>query len=57
MTNFVRYGIPEKYVGASTDDKPTSVPPGSTCFEYDTGDTYITYDDGTHWVLYEGGLS
>lgn len=39
-----------KYIGASTDDKPTSVPIGSTFFEYDTGDLYICYD-GTNWAV------
>lgn len=51
MANFTRMGIPEHYVGASTDTKPTGVPPGSKCYEHDTGDTYITYD-GTNWVAY-----
>ncbi len=38
-----------KYLGASTDSKPTSVPVGSTFYEYNTGDTYISYD-GTNWA-------
>ena len=37
------------YIGLSTDTKPTSVPIGSTFFEYNSRDTYITYD-GTNWV-------
>jgi len=45
---------PERFVGASTDTKSTdgstSVRPGATWFEYDTGDMYITYD-GTNWVV------
>ena len=39
------------YIGASTDTKPTSVPIGSTFYEYDTRVDYITYD-GTNWVVY-----
>lgn len=40
----------QRYVGLSTDTKPTSVPVGSTFLEYDTSALYITYD-GTLWVL------
>ena len=44
---------PERFVGASTDTKPTdgatSVRPGATFLEYDTGVWFITYD-GTNWV-------
>lgn len=47
------------YIGASSDTKPTvdshsGLPApqiGSTCFEYDTGQSYITYD-GTNWLPY-----
>jgi hypothetical protein len=48
-----------RYIGASTDTKPTidapaglssPLPIGSTFFEYDTGLMYIIYD-GTNWVL------
>lgn len=38
----------QRFIGASTDTKPTSVAIGSTFLEYDTSDTYITYD-GTNW--------
>ncbi len=38
-----------KYIGLSSDTKPTSVPVGSEFFETDTGDTYITYN-GTNWI-------
>lgn len=47
-----------RYIGASTDTKPTTivskgttseVPIGSTFYEYDTELLYITYD-GTNWV-------
>ncbi len=37
-----------RYIGASSDTKPTSVPVGSTFYEYDTKLNYITYD-GTNW--------
>jgi hypothetical protein len=40
-----------RYVGLSTDDKPTGVRPGSRFLEYNTGTSYITYD-GTNWVVY-----
>ena len=39
----------KRYVGLSTDSKPTGVPVGSTFFEYDSHVTYITYD-GTNWI-------
>jgi len=42
---------PEKYIGYSTDDKPTKVRDGATFLEYDTGDLYITYNGGTNWTL------
>ena len=38
-----------KFIGLSTDTKPTGVPVSSTFYEYDTGDLYITYD-GTNWL-------
>jgi len=47
-----------RYIGASTDTKPTTegssdklvaLPIGSTFYEYDTGLMYITYD-GTSWA-------
>lgn len=38
-----------RYVGASTDVKPTSVLPGSEFLEYDTDAHFVTYD-GTNWV-------
>jgi hypothetical protein len=43
----------QRFVGLSTDTKPTSVPCGSTFFEYDTQALYITPDDGTTWTLKE----
>ncbi len=41
-----------RYIGLSTDAKPTGVDVGSTFWEYDTGKTYATYD-GTNWALYQ----
>ena len=49
MADFVKQTIPNKYIGLSTDTKPTGVAVGSKCLEYNTGLTYITYD-GTNWV-------
>lgn len=48
---------PRKYIGLSTDTKPTeasnsAVREGSTFYEYDTNLLYITHD-GTSWVLKE----
>ena len=44
----------EKYIGASTDTKPTAALNNThvmaTFYEYDTGLLYITYD-GTNWVV------
>jgi len=51
MADFVAFAIPNRYIGASTDTKPTGVGIGSVCYEYDTGKEYITYD-GTNWVQY-----
>ena len=54
----IQLGSPgRKYIGASTDTKPTVAAPqgggipsaGSTYYAYDTGILYITYD-GTNWV-------
>ncbi len=48
-----RITAPEKFIGASTDTKPTDgatpVRPGATFYEQDTGLWFITYD-GTNWV-------
>lgn len=39
----------KKFVGLSTDTKPTTgIPAGSTFYEYDTGVLFICYD-GTNW--------
>ena len=46
----------KRWTGLSSDTKPTAasttVPIGSTFYEYDTNLTYITYD-GTNWVKYK----
>lgn len=64
MTVIQRSFQTEKYIGASTDTKPTEAANGThplaTFYEYDTGLLYITYD-GTNWVVKdigggEGGL-
>ena len=39
----------QRWIGLSTDTKPTGVPVGSTFLEYDSHDLYITYD-GTNWI-------
>lgn len=41
----------QRFIGVSTDTKPTSVRPGSTFYAYDTGVLYTTYDDGSNWVV------
>ena len=42
----------QRFVGLSTDTKPTGVSAGSTFVEYDSHETHITYD-GTNWVKYK----
>ena len=42
----------QRYIGLSSDGKPTGVPVGSTFLEYDTRATFITYD-GTNWTTYQ----
>lgn len=39
----------QNFIGLSTDTKPSSVPVGSTFWEYDTNKNYINYD-GTNWA-------
>ncbi len=41
-------GTIEKYLGLSSDTKPTGVPVGSTFLETDTKNLFVTYD-GTNW--------
>jgi hypothetical protein len=43
-------GTIHRYVGLSTDTKPTSPEIGSTYFEFDTQNLYHS-PDGTHWTL------
>ena len=38
-----------KYIGLSTDTKPTDVPPGTRFYETDTGLIYVY--TGTVWTL------
>lgn len=42
----------QRWVGLSTDTKPTGVAVGSTLLEYDTKLLFITYD-GTNWTKYK----
>jgi len=39
----------QRFIGLSTDTKPTGVPVGSRYYEYDTRVAFVTYD-GTNWV-------
>lgn len=39
----------QKYIGVSTDIKPTTCAIGSTFYAYDTGLMYITPDGGSNW--------
>ncbi len=41
-----------RYIGLSTDTKPTGVAVGSTYWAYDTQIIYKTYD-GTNWAVYD----
>jgi hypothetical protein len=52
MAAFVKTAIPNRYIGASTDTKPTVCGVGSICYETDTGAEYITADGGSTWVQY-----
>ncbi len=45
-----------RYIGLSSDTKPTSVPVGSTYYEYNTGEMYVTHD-GTSWVKKDSVVS
>ena len=42
----------QRWVGLSTDTKPTGVQVGSIFIEYDSHETHITHD-GTNWVKYK----
>jgi len=41
----------KRFIGLSTDTKPTGVPPGSYFWCHDTGTLLKTYD-GTNWIAY-----
>lgn len=41
----------QRFIGLSSDIKPTGVPIGSEFFELNTGKTYVAYD-GTNWILF-----
>ena len=45
-------GTIQRYIGLSTDTKPTGVPVGSEFEEHNTGAVYKTYD-GTNWTRYK----
>jgi hypothetical protein len=51
MAAFVRFSIPHRYIGASTDTKPATAEVGSLCYEHDTGKTFVTYN-GADWTEY-----
>ena len=42
----------KRFIGLSTDTKPTGVPVGATFLEYDTGNLMVTHN-GTNWALKE----
>jgi hypothetical protein len=51
-----RIGAPNRFIGVSTDTKPSDgsglqVHPGATYYEYDTGNLFITYDHGSNWKI------
>lgn len=48
MTVLIETAI-KRFTGLSTDTKPTSVPPGSYFWAYDTNTIFKTYD-GTNWL-------
>lgn len=41
----------QRWIGLSTDTKPTGVPVMSQFYEYNTRNTYISHD-GTNWTKY-----
>jgi hypothetical protein len=51
MAAFVRFSIPHRYIGASTDTKPATAEVGSLCYEHNTGKTFVTYN-GADWTEY-----
>jgi len=43
--------LENRFIGLSTDTKPTTCQNGATFREYDTGKLYESPDGGTNWVL------
>ena len=43
--------LENRFIGLSTDTKPTTCQIGATFWEFDTGKLYSTPDGGTNWVL------
>jgi len=43
--------LENRFIGLSTDTKPTTCQTGATFWEFDTGKLYSTPDGGTNWVL------
>lgn len=52
MADFKLVNRTGRYVGASTDTKPTDCPVGSTAYETDTKELYIF--DGASWTIKDG---
>lgn len=44
MTTFLETRI-QRFIGVSTDDKPTAPPEGSTFHAVDTGEQWVFHDD------------
>jgi len=49
----LRVATIKRFIGLSTDTKPTDAPVGSTFYEYDTNLMCVTYD-GTNWTTKSG---
>ena len=43
--------LENRFIGLSTDTKPTTCQIGATFHEFDTGKLYESPDGGTNWVL------
>lgn len=43
--------LENRFIGLSTDTKPTTCQIGATFFEFDKGKLYMSPDGGTNWVL------
>ncbi|KKN78440.1 hypothetical protein LCGC14_0349720 [marine sediment metagenome] len=51
-----RVVAPTRWILTAATTKPSEgsglqVPPGSTVYEYDTGNTFVTHDRGVNWVI------